>query len=80
MTETKTIEIDNVLSREIFEAAQAVRLLEKLSKGSGSYVGVHYLDEPERNCIVFVNGYSFVGRTLLEALEMANPLLESLRK
>jgi len=72
-----TVKIDPELTREVFEAAQAVRLLKVFSVGIDYPVQVCYSKEGKGTWTVMILGYVFVATTLLEALEIANPLFET---
>lgn len=70
-----TIKADPELTREIFEAAQAVRLLKVFASRYNPWFHIAYFTA---SCEwrITIMGYSFTGSTLLEALEKANPLLD----
>lgn len=75
-----TMKVEPELTRELLEAAQAVRLLKVLCRGTDCPVQVFYSEEREAAWMVAVCGHLFNAATLLEALEMANPFLESFGK
>jgi len=74
----KTVKVDPELSREVFEAAQAVRLLDLFARVTEQPILVFkYEQDKEAPWGVSVMGYYGRGTTLLAALESVNPLLQT---